>query len=89
MSIPLRRVSFRFAPDATIGVQFDTTLEDRAGDWQFEVLRPLRNHLLAAAIRRGQAQGARHDLSIVVRQVVPLVEAASVQALPVVASTPH
>jgi len=87
LSIPLRRVSFRFAPDATIGVQFDTTLEDRAGDWQFEVLRPLRNHLLAAAIRRGRVPGSRRDLSIVVRNVVPLVEEAKVQELPVVAST--
>ncbi len=87
LSIPLRQVSFRFAQDATIGVHFDTTLEDRAGDWQFEVLRPLRNHLLAAAIRRGRIPGNRRDLSIVVRNVVPLVEEAKVQALPVVAST--
>jgi len=89
LSIPLRQVSFRFAQDATIGVHFDTTLEDRAGDWQFEVLRPLRNHLLAAAIRRGRVPGSRRDLSIVVRNVVPLVEEAKVQKLPVVASTPR
>jgi len=91
LSIPLRQVSFRLARDATIGVQFDTTLEDREGDWQFEVLRPLRNHLLAAAIRRGQGPRGTDgpDLSIIARQVVPLVEEASVKALPLVASTPR
>jgi len=87
LSIPLRQVSFRLAQDATIGVHFDTTLEDREDDWQFEVLRPLRNHLLAAAIRRGRVPDNRRDLPIVVRNVVPLVEEANVQALPVVAST--
>jgi 4'-phosphopantetheinyl transferase len=89
LSIPLRQVSFRLAKGNSIGVRFAASLEECEGDWQFEVLRPLRNHLLAAAIRRGQVHGARRDLSIVVRQVVPLVEAASVQALPVVASTPR
>lgn len=89
LSLPLRQVSFRLAKDATIRVLFDSSLEDCEDDWQFEVLRPLRNYLLAAAIRHGQAQGSRRSLSIVAREVVPLVEEASVLSLPMVASTPR
>ena len=89
LSIPLRQVSFRLAPDDTIGVHFDATLEEHDDDWQFEVLRPSRNHLLAAAIRRSQALGNRHHLSIVAREAVPLVGEARGRALPVVASTPR
>jgi len=85
LSIPLQRVSFQLAEDGAIRVRFDATLEDRESDWQFEVLRPLRNHLLASAIQREQGR----DLSIVTRQVVPLVEGARVQALPVVGMTPR
>jgi 4'-phosphopantetheinyl transferase len=101
LSIPLRQVSFRIAEDGTISARFDPKLKDRGSDWQFEVLRPLRNHLLAVAIRRGQhlsesdgrvngsgrGKGDRRHLSIVARQVVPLLAEGEVESLPVLAST--
>jgi 4'-phosphopantetheinyl transferase len=53
LSIPLDHAAFRFDQRNTIEVHFAPELEDAEGEWQFEVLRPLRDYLLAAAIRRG------------------------------------
>jgi 4'-phosphopantetheinyl transferase len=87
LSIPLRQASFRLSSDAKIDVRFDPRLEDREDDWQFDVLRPSQKYLLAAAIRRGQMPSDHRHISIVAREVVPLVREEGMHALPVVAST--
>jgi 4'-phosphopantetheinyl transferase len=93
LSIPLDHAAFRFDQHNSIGVQFAPELEDDEREWQFEVLRPLRDYLLAAAIRRGprpdpaRGEEAGGDVSLVARWVTPLVEEGGVVFLPVVGST--
>jgi 4'-phosphopantetheinyl transferase len=87
LSIPLRQFSFHIAKDDTIAARFDPELADDESNWQFEVLRPVRNHLLAVAIRRDPGRGDGQDLTVIARRVVPMVEEGGVETLPVVAST--
>ncbi len=53
-----------------VGLAFAAGLDDDPASWQLELLAPGPHHLLAVALRRGHGP----DLSLVVRECVPLAE---------------
>lgn len=70
LAIPLHHFSFLLAPEEPVRIAFAPELDDDATGWQFARSRPSSRHHLAVAVRRG----ARPDLRLVVRDVVPLAE---------------
>ena len=68
LRIPLRRFSFHLDADQEIRVAFDVEIEDDPREWQFALFRPTASHVMAVGVRRGRGP----DLSVRVRQTVPL-----------------
>lgn len=68
LALPLAQFSFLLDGRPGIGVVFDKRLEDDARHWQFELMRPTPDHMLALGVQRGP--GA--DLDIQVMRTVPL-----------------
>ena len=69
LAIPLDQFSFHLGEDGPVRISFDARLEDDAAIWQFAQYRPTDRHKMAVGVQRG----TRDDLSIVVRQTVPLI----------------
>lgn len=71
LAIPLDQFSFHLSRDVPVTISFDPRLDDDASTWQFQQVRPTREHHMAVAVRRKREP----DLRIVVRKVLPLTEA--------------
>ena len=69
LRIPLRRFSFHLDDPESIRISFDARLEDDPRDWQFALPETAATHAMAVGVRRGR----RQDLSVSVRDCVPLV----------------
>jgi 4'-phosphopantetheinyl transferase len=52
ISFPTRKLTFTVDGDQAVGVRFHPDIEDRAGNWQFQLLKPTEDHIAAIAIRR-------------------------------------
>jgi 4'-phosphopantetheinyl transferase len=70
LAIPLEQFSFLLDRPPPIGIRFDPRLEDDPGTWQFELVRPGPDHMMAMGVRRG----SRPDLRIRIRRTVPLLD---------------
>ena len=68
LSVPLNQCAFDVDGPGPISIAFASPAADDPAHWQFALLRPTPEHVLALAIDRGG--GA--DLAITVRSVVPL-----------------
>ena len=66
LSLPLRQFSFSLTGER-IRIEFAAPGDDVATSWQFTSLRPTPRHVLAIAVRRGEAPERR----IVVRETLP------------------
>jgi len=51
ISFPTRKLHFKRTPANDIQIGFHPDIEDREGDWQFELLHPTGEHIAAVAIR--------------------------------------
>jgi len=70
LALPLAQFSLVLDGTPGIGIVFDTRLADDARHWQFELMRPTPEHMLALGVQRNP--GA--DLDIRVMRTVPLLE---------------
>lgn len=70
LALPLDQFSLRLDGGPPIGIEFDARLADDPRQWQFELQRPTRDHLLALGVRRGTGT----DLALRVLKTVPLLE---------------
>jgi 4'-phosphopantetheinyl transferase len=68
LAIPLSHFSFHLRPSQPITISFAPQLEDIPSVWQFAQFNEGIEHKIALAVRRGE----RADLTIVVRDTVPL-----------------
>ncbi len=68
LALPLEQFSFLLDGRARIGISFDPRLNDDARNWQFELLRPTPDHVLALGVERGPG----NDLEVRVRSAIPL-----------------
>jgi 4'-phosphopantetheinyl transferase len=66
LAIPLDQFSFHLQT-MPIRIAFDPRLADTAADWQFQLYRPGRTHLMAVAVRHPP----QAKLSVRVREVIP------------------
>ena len=72
LSLPLDQFTFSYADDHSIAIDFDPRLADTPEKWQFWLLRPTREHLLAICASRPPAPRC-HQLHL--RQIIPLAQA--------------
>lgn len=70
LALPLEQFSFLLDGTPQIGISFDPCLVDDASRWQFELMRPTPDHMMAVGVDRGP--GA--DLAVRVRRTVPLLD---------------
>ena len=70
LALPLDQFSLLLDDAPPIGIAFDARLADDPAEWQFDLLRPTPDHLLAIGVRRGRGP----DLDVRVRRTVPLLE---------------
>jgi len=68
LALPLDQFSFDLEQGSRIGIAFDPRLVDDARRWQFELMRPTPDHMVALGVDRGP--GA--DLAVRVAWTVPL-----------------
>jgi 4'-phosphopantetheinyl transferase len=68
LSVPLNQCAFDFDGPGPIRIAFTSSAADDPAHWQFALLRPTPEHVLALAIERGSVI----DLGITTRSVVPL-----------------
>jgi 4'-phosphopantetheinyl transferase len=70
LALPLEQFSFELDRTPPIGIAFDPRLDDDPSRWQFELMRPSPDHMMALGVDRGP--GA--DLAIQVAWTVPLLD---------------
>ncbi len=70
LSLPLDQFSFSFGDEHPLAIDFDPRLADKPEKWQFWLLRPTHEHLLAICASKPPAPRLHH---LQVRQIVPLV----------------
>ncbi len=69
LSLPLSGFAFRFSEDGAIAIHIEPALEDDPRRWQFRLLRPTPEHVMAVALGSGPGP----DLAIEVLPTVPAV----------------
>jgi 4'-phosphopantetheinyl transferase len=68
LALPLGDFAFCLAPESTVEIRFEPSMQDDPATWQFEQAWPTQTHRLGLAIRRTGA-----DLPVRMREVVPQV----------------
>jgi 4'-phosphopantetheinyl transferase len=70
LALPLEQFSFELDAPSPIGIVFDLRLADDPRRWQFELMRPTPDHMMALGVDRGP--GA--TLAVRVAWTVPLID---------------
>jgi 4'-phosphopantetheinyl transferase len=85
LSLPLDRFSFQWPDAQSIAIEFDPRLADAPENWDFQLLRPTHEHLLAVCSSR---QKSAPPPQLYFRQITPLAEDRTLTIAPLRASCP-